>query len=375
MATTQKQIAVMIVEDSDTVRALLTRIVRSDPRLRLVGAVASGEAALDQLDDLAPDVISMDIELPGIDGIETTRLIMSIRPTPVVIVSSHIGNDSAARAIQALGAGAVALIEKPSSEKLDGDTAMASRLADQLVAMSSVRLVQQRFNVPPTSFVGAARRLRCQITPVVPAGGGALGIVASTGGPRAILSVLAGLPLDFPMPILIVQHIGAEFTHGFVEWLANTGRFPASIATEGTVPARGRIYVAPGNCHLTIDAGRIRLEHGSSVDGHRPSGTVMLTSLAKQCGASAIGVVLTGMGEDGARGLAAMRDAGAWTIAQDESTSVVYGMPAVAAKLEAACEILPLSSIPGAVRVITNRRSGVHTLTGAGAPSLAKPIL
>lgn len=174
-----------------------------------------------------------------------------------------------------------------------------------------------------------------------------LGIAASTGGPNAIERLLGGLPGDFSLPILVVQHITPAFLDGFAAWLNDVSPFPAAVARDGEAPAPGRIYVAPADAHLTLNGGRLALDRGPPVSGHRPSGTALFASLARELGAGAAAVLLTGMGDDGAAGLLAVRAAGGYTIAEEESTAVVNGMPGAARRLDAVCQSLPLPEIAG----------------------------
>jgi two-component system chemotaxis response regulator CheB len=230
--------------------------------------------------------------------------------------------------------------------------------------MSEVKLVRQRR--PPGA--PAAPSAPLPRPTIAPGPFRLLGLVASTGGPQALLTLLGGLPTDFPLPILIVQHIGETFLQGFAAWLQDNGPLPVAVARDGEVPAAGRVYLAPAQHHLELRAGRLCWAPGSLVSGQRPSGTVLFRSLARELGPRAIGVLLTGMGDDGATGLLEMRQAGAHTIAEHESTTVVNGMPGSACRLGAARETLPLPAIaphlldllrapePGAVVASSARR-------------------
>lgn len=344
----------MIVEDSRPVREMLEYIIGADARLQVVASVGSGEAALTQLHQAAPDVISMDIRLPGMNGFETTQRIMAERPTPIVVVSASVQSEELNISMNALRAGALSVMEKPVHT---GDRAyadLAGRLCTQLVIMSEVRVIRQRVRrslaLPPTfrqngSTPGVPPPLRAGSFQV-------LGIVASTGGPNALVKMLGGLGSQVSVPILVVQHITPSFLKGFVTWLNDICPMSVVEAREGQVPAAGTVYVAPADQHLLLDHGRLRLDGGAPVSVQRPSGTVLFRSMARAAGASALGVLLTGMGEDGAAGLRAIRDAGGYTIAEDETTAVVYGMPAAAVSLGAVCESLPLDDIAGRVSQI-----------------------
>ncbi len=334
------RIKVLIVEDSLVVRELLKHIIGADPRFEVVAAVESAEQALAVMDAVTPDVISLDIRLPGMNGLEFTLQVMRSRPTPIVVVAANVDDDELGIAMNALRAGALSVVEKPVGVANLAFDAMAERLKTQLAIMSQVKVVRQ----------GIDRGLRFG-TPEAPPprrgaqGYGMVGIVSSTGGPQALVQLMGALGPAFPLPILLVQHITASFLEGFVAWLSGVTPFTAVVAAGGEVPEGGHVYVPPPDRHLGLDGGRLALLDEAPVCSQRPSGSVLLRSMAKGLGRRGIGVILTGMGADGADGLAEMKKAGAYTIAEDDSTCVVYGMPAAAAKLGAAKEMLPLPSI------------------------------
>lgn len=341
MTAKAKPVRVMLVEDSPTVRTLLCHIVDSDPRLALAAVCASAEEAMDSIETVAPDVISMDIRLPGIDGIEATRRIMADHPTPIVVVADAVHDAALAIAMNALKAGALTVVEKPAGLGAEGYVQIADTIATQLFIMSQVQVIRQRIGV--TARPAKPPRAQDDHLDALPR---VIGIAASTGGPPALASVLSALPTDFPVPILIVQHMGASFMEGFAHWLDAQTKLSVVIAKHGEAPRAGVAYVAAGNKHLTLDAqGRMRLGSEPAIASQRPAATLLFQSLAQNVGAKAAGVILTGMGEDGARGLLEMKQAGAYTIAEDASTAVVHGMPAIAAKLGAAKTILPLDQI------------------------------
>jgi two-component system chemotaxis response regulator CheB len=347
MATARTR--VMIVEDSSVVAMLLEEIVRSHPGLDLVASVASAEEALRLLPVVKPDVISLDIRLPGIDGLEATRRIMTLQPTPIVVLAAGVDSDDLKISMNALRAGALAVIEKPTVPSPEAYAAVAERICRQLILMSEVPVIRQRhrFDDHPAAAPGPQTKA---LAPCGRGGFGAVGLVASTGGPNAVVTVLQGLGAGFPLPILLVQHITPTFLEGFAAWLAGVSGFTVAIARDGDPLRQGTVHLAPADRHLEYGAGRARLVDMPPVDGQRPSGTVLLASLARGLGRRAIGVVLTGMGEDGARGLKLMFDAGAHTIAEDSSTAVVYGMPAAAVRLQAVTEQLPLPHIGPRIR-------------------------
>lgn len=335
------RVRVMLVEDSLVVRALLTHIVSRDARLELVAAVGSGEEALAALETVRPDVISMDIRLPGIDGLETTRRIMAERPTPIVVVADSVEDSSLKISMNALRAGALSVVEKPVGTTNAGYEGIAAEICTQLRIMAAVPVIRRR----PIGAGWAGRTLSSPpldmpMTSVAPS---VLAIAASTGGPPALARVLGGLPEDFPLPVLIVQHMGAAFMEGFAAWLNGVVALPVTVAREGERAEGGRVYVAPGDRHLEFGPGGVlRICDFAPVGGQRPAATVLFRSVARHAGPRGIGLLLTGMGEDGAAGLLDMRRAGAATIAEDESTAVVFGMPAAAIRLSAAGTVLPL---------------------------------
>ena len=342
-----KKIRVMIVEDSPTVRELLVHVINQDQRLEVAAVVDSGEKALEIIDQVRPDVVSMDIRLPGMTGFEATQRIMQTRPTPIVVVSASVGNEDLKISMNALRAGALSVVEKPVYFNQESYDRLASKICTQLAIMSEVKVVSQRiYRGPNTPSVGPAAASRDKPKPPCTAGPYKwLGIVASTGGPKALSEILGALPGDFPLPILVVQHITASFTAGFVSWLDTVTPLSVVAATGITTAVAGRVYLAPADHHLIVRNGSVLPEVGPLVCRQRPSGTVLFRAMAEQAGSGAIGVLLTGMGEDGSEGLKAIKDAGGYTIAEDESTTVVYGMPGAAAAIGAVCENLPLGRI------------------------------
>jgi two-component system chemotaxis response regulator CheB len=345
-----KKIGVLIVEDSDVIRQLLEFIISSDGRFEILASTASAEDALDVLQRISPDVISLDIRLPGMNGFEATRRIMREKPTPIVVCSASVESDELKITMNALRAGALAVVEKPvGTTRADYDR-LARTLCTQLAIMSEVKVVRQRAftDTAPTRRTAPLVGLR-HTTPGPAALSGRpprlLGIGASTGGPNAVVQLLTDLGPGFGLPVLLVQHIMPSFLAGFVSWLGGVTPFRTVIAQDREVPVPGTVYVAPADYHLAIEAERIRINQGAGVFVHRPSATVMFQSMARSLGPSGLGVLLTGMGDDGADGLLELRRAGGHTIAEHESTAVVYGMPKAAVDRGAACECLPLGDI------------------------------
>jgi len=329
---------VLVVEDSAVVRLLLCRLVERDSRLELVGAVDSAERALVELPRLRPDVISMDIHLPGMNGLTATREIMARHPTPIVIVSDACDGKAASRAgvsMDALRSGALTIIEKPRLSSADADN--ERNFVTQLLIMSSVPVVRQR--LPSTPFTAEALQARGRGVKLVV-------MAASTGGPPAFERILRALPSNFPVPIVIVQHMGAPFLEGFASWLNGLVPMSVRIAQHGDALRPGTVLVAPGDRFLRVLAGStihldppdVRPRDGASC----PSADLLFASAVDAAGGGTLGVLLTGMGRDGASGLSAIRAAGGTTIAEDARTAVVFGMPRAAIEMGAAGLVLPL---------------------------------
>jgi two-component system chemotaxis response regulator CheB len=335
-----KAIRVMIVEDSPVVQEHLRRIISADPRFEVAAIVESGEEALASIVRIAPDIISMDIRLPGMQGFEATRKIMALRPTPIVVVSG-IGSEEVSLTMQALKAGALAVVEKPVAAVHQDYEAMASRLCTQLAIMSDVKVVRQRA-IPAVVSTGRAAE-----PPPATTSYRVLGVTTSTGGPSALMQLLSGLGGSFPLPVAVVQHMIPAFMEGFAEWLNSVSPLPVEVVNGTVRMVEGRVYLAASNRHLKVEGAYVSADDGPPVGSHRPAGDVLFSSIARSLGPAGIGVLLTGMGEDGAMGLRELRAAGGFTVAENESSAVVYSMPAAAVRLRAVCESLPLSEIAG----------------------------
>ena len=351
-----KKIRVLIVEDSKVVREFLEYIIGRDPRLEIAGAVGSAEEALRILDRVSPDVISMDIRLPGMNGFDATQRIMRENPTPIVVISASLDCEDLQITMNALDAGALTVLEKPSGVTSDEYEAVAERLCTQLAIMSEVKVVRRHQGVRSVEDARQARRPAqapnredYQI----------LGVVSSTGGPNALVQLFGGLGPGFPLPILLVQHIPSSFLEGFGSWLEQACPFPVKIVKDRAIPAPGTVYMAARDRHLRAKKGYLEVDDGAPVCAQRPSGTTLFESMAKSFGPHALGVLLTGMGEDGAQGLLKLQNSGGYTIAEHESTAVVYGMPAEAVRLGGVSESLPLPAIAPRILELTLSRKEV----------------
>jgi two-component system chemotaxis response regulator CheB len=287
------------------------------------------------------------------NGLEATQQIMRDKPTPVVVVAADVASHELSITTSALQTGALAVVEKPVGVNHRDYEAMAGRLCSQLAMMSQVKVVRQRLSRRPRPDAsrpageqpGFGSSPRSDTGPADARQYSLLGIVASTGGPAAVQKLLVALGAGFPLPIALVQHMSAGFLGGFVSWLESACPMRVVIAEEGGRPMPGIVSVAPADRHLQLENGFWHLGAGQPVSSQRPSGTILFRSLARGLGPRALGVLLTGMGDDGAAGLKELCEAGGHTLAEDESSAVVYGMPAAAVRLGAVCESLPLQCI------------------------------
>jgi two-component system chemotaxis response regulator CheB len=334
-------IKVLIVEDSAVARDLLTRILSSVPGIRVLQSVKDGSDALAALAECQPDVITMDIHMPGMNGYEVTRRIMETRPVPIIIVSSAYDPDDVTQTFHAMEAGAVAAVEKPPGPGAADHERMARKLTDMVIAMAEVRVVKR--------WPHARAEVRAFAPPAPPVAGGSRSVDmqivvmgASTGGPPVLEVILSALPKPFPVPVLIVQHISSGFVQGLADWLTQRTGLPVGVAADGDRAAPGRVYLAPDASHMTVGpGGRISCRTGEPESGLQPAVSCLFRSAIAAYGRNAVGVLLTGMGRDGANELKRLREIGGVTIAQDKESSVVHGMPGAAVELGAATHILP----------------------------------
>lgn len=327
-------IRTLIVDDSPTARTLLAGIVDSDPGMTVVAFAGTGAEAIALAEKLRPDLITMDIRMPGMNGFEASREIMSRYPTPIVIVTAGTNVDEVETAMDVLRAGALAAQRLPPGPGSPGFEMAAKEIVATLKAMAGVKVItHHRSNrgafpsgrrpsrgvLPDSEIKDGNERLRV------------IAIAASTGGPGAVSSLLSNLPPGFPVPVLLVQHISNGFTGGYAHWLDSDLHLRVKVAIQGELLLGGTVYVAPDDWHLCADpAGRVTLSKAPPHGGFRPSANVLFSSVAASYGAASAGVVLTGMGKDGLLGLRDIRNAGGRVFAQDEASCVVYGMPKAA---------------------------------------------
>jgi two-component system chemotaxis response regulator CheB len=344
-----RKIDVLVVEDSITVRLFLTHLLESDPQIRVIGAVHDGQAALDFVRNTRPDVVVMDIHMPRLDGFEATRLMMESHPVPIIICSATANIRDTVVTFRAMEVGAIACVGKPTGREDRDFEDTSATLLRTVKLMSEVKVVRRyprarAITAPQPAHRAAAFTL--------------IGIGASTGGPPVLQTILASLPKDFATPILVVQHIARGFIAGMAEWLNHTTPLQIHIASHGTYPQPGHVYLAPDDFHMGIgNSGAIVLSREPPLDHVRPAVSFLFRSLAETCGAKALGVLLTGMGKDGAEELKTMKDRGAITFAQDRESSAIHGMPGAAIELGAATHVLPPERIAQTIIALAHYRN------------------
>lgn len=368
-----------MVDDSAFMRKVLEEIITSDPQLQVCGQASDGRDVLAQLDSLKPDVISMDIKMPHMDGLQATEIIMSSNPHPILIVSSE-SREGAEVTLKALQLGAIDFVPKPSSG-IDFDmNSVKDELCRKLKMAAKVRVVRtaarsslksgslpapeapapkkekQRPAAMGSNAAGTAARTAGKFPIVV--------LASSTGGPATLMKFVPEFPADFPGAVIVIQHMPGNFTAQFSKQLGEVSQIKVKEAEAGEIVVPGQLYLCPGSHHLRISAtGRVVLDDGPRVSGYRPCADLTLESAVAYCGDNAVGVVLTGMGNDGSKGVQAVKAAGGHVIAQDEATAVIFGMPQEAIKTGAVDQVLPIEAIYNAIE----KRVLSHTFARAGA--------
>jgi two-component system, chemotaxis family, protein-glutamate methylesterase/glutaminase len=347
-------INVLVVEDSPVVREFLIYILGSDPDIAVIATASDGEEAIDALRSHRPDVITMDIHMPNLNGVEATQLIMETQPTPIVIVSGSTDPAEVGTTFDAIDAGALAVLPRPAGIGHPDHEATARKMIEVVKLMSEVKVVRRwarmRGASPASLSVRAPLLNRVAQTRIVVVG-------ASTGGPPALEAILSSLPKHFPVPILIVQHMTTGFMEGFVQWLKNSSNLPVHIARQGELPLPGHVYIAPDEYQMKVEnRGEIVLTKDEPEYGSRPSISYLFRSVARVYGHDAVAGLLTGMGRDGADELRLLKEKGAITFAQDKESSVVHGMAGEAIRLGAATMVLPLEKIAAALTNLVAER-------------------
>jgi two-component system chemotaxis response regulator CheB len=334
-------IKVLVVEDSPVVQEFLVHVLNSDPGVLVVGTAKDGEEALQAVERWKPDVITMDIHMPKMNGLEASRRIMQTHPTPIVIVSGTWDPREAIRTFHAMEAGALAVVPRPEGIGHPNHRDEATQLIQTVKLMSEVKVVRRWARPPRAGAVATVLPPKEVALTPLSAEVKVVAMGASTGGPLALQTIFSDLPRDFSVPILVVQHMVAGFIEGFAEWIAQTSSLPVSVATQGEPMLPGHAYLAPDGFQMKAGTGgRISLTTDEPESGLRPSVSCLFRSVASIYGQNAIGVLLTGMGKDGAEELRLMKEKGAVTIVQDKESSIVHGMPGEAINLDAATYVL-----------------------------------
>ncbi len=343
---------VFVVEDSAVARELLVHILESDPGMEVVGAASDGEEALRKLPAQKPDVITMDIHMPKMDGFETARRIMETMPAPIVVVTASSRHADVDMTFRTLEAGALAIVEKPAGFGPEYD-ASARKLLQTIRLMAEVKVVKRWAR--PGMETPLKQAPLAEVKPREEIKLAAIG--ASTGGPVALHAILERLPVGFEVPIMIVQHIATGFIRGMAEWLSRGCALPIRIASHGERLLPGHAYLAPDGFQMGLRSqGYINLAKDESENGLCPSVSYLFRSVAEVYGDKAAGVLLTGMGKDGARELGLMKERGAFTIAQDKESSVIFGMPGEAIRIGAAACVLPPAKIADALIKLAGKK-------------------
>lgn len=367
-------IRVLLVEDSPIALVVLKRILNSSEQIEVVGEAGTGLEALNLIPKVQPDVICTDLHMPQMNGLELTSEVMALYPRPILVISVSVQQENTDQIFKLLDAGAVDIFPKPSAAMARDNQLLQQQLINKIKILSGVKVFKKNRNsilgkqkqgssgkgkLPEMDYSTNQNQIGGVSHTANPAAFSSnysskpkiVVIGASTGGPQALNEVFTQLPSDFPLPVICVQHISIGFLQGFIDWLASNCSLPVQIAQPGDMPQPRRIYFAPEQQHLELDPmGRFICSDSEPVEGHRPSVTVTFESVAKFYRKATVGILLTGMGRDGATGMETIAEVGGLTIAQDEATSLVFGMPKQAIALGAAKEVLPIDAIAPRLR-------------------------
>lgn len=342
-------IRILIADDSELVRVVLRDLVMQDPEISVVAEVSDGRSAVEETAKHRPDLVIMDVMMPVMDGIEAVAEIMAVTPTPILMLSAKTDPQDSRSAFAAIRLGALDVMEKPSGVITEAFSQIAAQLIAKIKSLSRIRVIHHYRSQKPVEKKPIDVELPDETRNF-------LAIGASTGGPKAVLQLLQGLPKDLDAAVMIVQHIADGFAPGFADWLNRESGLPVRIAKSGDELLPGRVLVAPNQKHMKVHSERIRLEDSVPLHNCRPAVDALFLSLAEQgLAAKSVAVLLTGMGQDGAKGLGAMRKHGAYTIAQDEESCSVFGMPKAAIALGAASRVLPLENMSEVVTHLFKR--------------------
>jgi len=353
---------VLVVDDSPASRRLLTHVLNRDGDISVVGEATNGAEAVRMTARLAPDLVTMDVQMPVMDGFEATRRIMRETPTPIVMISA-VQPDEVAWSFKAIEAGALTVVAKPPGPLSPQFEAQADALVRTVKELAQVKVVTRR--LPQALRPQALRPQAPRPTGRPGAEVKVVAIGASTGGPAALAKVVSGLPARLAVPVLVVQHIGGGFDRGLVEWLDGVGRLPVTLATQGKSLEPGTVYVSPHDRHLGVSrAGRILLSDAPPIGGHRPSATHLFHSVASAFGPGAIGVIMTGIGADGCDGIRVLRQMGGTVLAQDRESCVVYGMPRAVVDAGLADHVVSLDSLAEVITSLVADGSSVARVSG-----------
>ncbi|MBI4703078.1 MAG: chemotaxis-specific protein-glutamate methyltransferase CheB [Deltaproteobacteria bacterium] len=360
----KRTVRVLVVDDSPLARQIVRAVLSADPDIEVVGMAAGGQEGIDLVLRLRPDIVTMDLRMPGLDGLAATAEIMRRCPTPVLIVTASSFWQRQHEVFASFKYGVLDVLEKPSAPSDAAFSAAGRILVEKVKILSRVKVA---LLAPAPSWHRPSRR---RASPVR-GRRRAIGIGASTGGPRVLLDLLRDIPAELAAPVFVAQHMSEGFVEGFAKWLSAEARRSVLVAQDGALPEAGQVWLAPGNKNMVlVPPGVIHLDDGPAPAGIRPSVDALLASLAATYGAGAVGVVLTGIGKDGSQGVLAVKQAGGVTLVQDEASSVVYGMPSAAVQTGAVDEVVPLERLASRLTELVGlvRRDGETEEAGDGPP-------